>query len=139
MSLTTAAMMIPASTARGRSLRIPAIGRNASTRTPTMAPDQRVCPPAILAIDVREKEPPIGKPPEMPEARLATPWLTSSRLALHGSRSAEANMRAIDAGSANPTSATTSAGTTSEGTSAHGRSSETGGKVAGISPTRDAE
>ncbi len=98
---------------------------------PVMAPLHRVRPPASRFTDVRAKDPPTGKAPERPAARLATPWLTSSRLASQRSRSVAANVRLIAAGSANPTSATTKAGTRRARVSPHGRSIEKGGSPVG--------
>ena len=63
-------------------------------------PLQRVWPPALRLSMVREKEPPTGKAPEIPAARLAMPWLTSSRSALQRWRVCVAMVRAIAAGSA---------------------------------------
>ncbi len=133
---TTALMTIAASTADGRSERRKTTGSRASTASPVIAPLQGVRAPACRLSALRENEPPIGKPPVSPAATLAAPWETNSRSALQGILSLAAKLRAIDAGSAKPTTAMMAPGTSNERASPHGRPSDTGGTPTSISPTR---
>ncbi len=127
------------STARGNGSRAGAKGTASRTVRPVIAPDHSVRPPARRLRELRENDPPTGNAPEMPEARLATPWLTSSRLASHGMRSAVAKVRAIEAGSANPTRAITMPGTISDPASPYGRPRSMLMKPPGRSPITEPE
>ena len=82
---------------------------------PVTAPLQRLCPPARRLSELRENEPPTGKPPENAAATFATPWPTNSRSESHRSRSSAANVRAIEPASAYPTTAITVPETSSAG------------------------
>ena len=73
-----AAITIAASTGSGSGARTVANGRKQRTATPVTAPARRVRAPACRFRELRENEPPTGKPPDTAEARLAAPWLTSS-------------------------------------------------------------
>ena len=119
----------------GRSSSSGASGSTTSTNAPVMAPDHPLVAPAMRLSELRENEPPTGKAPETAEARLATPWLTISRLAFHGSRSAAAKVRAMAAGSAKPTSAMTAAGSSRLGAFDHGKSRLKGMNPPSRSPT----
>ena len=87
---TTTTITITPSTEVGRSSSRKASGSTASTKAPVIAPDQGLVAPAIRLSELRENEPPTGKAPDTAEARLATPWLTISRLAFQRRRSAAA-------------------------------------------------
>ena len=89
-SRSTTTITITPSTEVGRSSSRKASGSTASTKAPVMAPDQALVAPASRLSALREKEPPTGNAPDTAAARLATPWLTISRLAFHGRRSAAA-------------------------------------------------
>ena len=102
---------------------------------PVTSPDQRVRAPARRFSEDRLKDPPTGKDPETAAARLATPWLTNSLLALHRWPSSSANTLAMDAGSAKPTRAMRIPPTSSEPVDPQGRSSERAGRPVGTSPT----
>ena len=130
----TAPITIAAGTARGSSSSTDANGRNASVNAPTIAPAQRVRAPAARFSAVRENEPPTGRPPATPAARLAVPWATSSRSASQAPAPLPARSRAIAVGSMNPTTAITSAGRSSVAASPQGRSSGDGGQPACMSP-----
>ena len=131
----TAAITMPLSTARGRGARIPATGRNRRTATPVIAPLHRERAPARWFRLERPKEPPTGKPLDRAAATLATPWLMNSRSGSHGRRSMTANVREMEAASANPTSAITPPGINSSGSCGQGTSRGRGGRPAGTSPT----
>ena len=93
-------------------------GRRAGRRTATgrarTTPGDRPAPGGARAgrrlSALRENEPPTGMPPQSPAATLAAPWETNSRSASHASRSWPAKLRAIEAGSAKPTTAMIAAG-----------------------------
>src|SRR5688500_8313769 len=113
----------------------PAKGRNASTARPVTAPLQRVRAPALWLIALRENDPPTGKPEENAAAMFAVPWLTNSRSGFQRERSMAAYVRAIAAGSANPTNAMMRPGMRSSKLEAQGRSVVIGGIPAGMPPT----
>src|ERR671925_1169856 len=86
-------------------------GRAASTVRPLIAPLHWVRAPAKRLSELRDNEPPTGKPPTAPAARLAIPWLTNSRFGSQLVRSEVAKVRAMAEASAKPTTAITSPGT----------------------------
>jgi hypothetical protein len=83
-----------------------------------MAPLHVLFAPGSRPSALREKDPPTGSPPLSTLAMFATPWLTKSRSGSRCWRSFRANIRAIDAASAKPTTAMTSAGNAVLGTHA---------------------
>ena len=87
---------------------------------------------------VRDHDPPTGNPLVKPAATFAAPWLINSRSASQRSRSCAAYVRAMAAGSANPTSASTTPGPSNAGRSRHGRSHVIGGRPAAVEPTTGA-
>lgn len=111
------------------------MGKSSSTANPVTAPLHGVLAPACRLRALRENDPPIGKPPVKPAARFAAPCETNSRLASHGRRSLAAKFRAIDAGSAKPTTAMIAPGTSSRSASDHDRSTDRGGTPTSMSPT----
>ena len=68
-----------------------------------IAPDQGVSAPAILFKELLPKEPPTGNELETADAIFATPWLMNSLLGFQFDPSCFEKVRAIAAGSANPT------------------------------------
>ena len=56
----------------------PAIKTSSASQMPAKMPAQRVCAPADVATPVRDSEPPAGRAPKKPPARLPTPWAVKS-------------------------------------------------------------
>jgi hypothetical protein len=108
---------------------------NATTASAAIIPLHVVRAPASRLSALREKEPPIGKPPTTNEVRLPAPCETNSRFASQRRRSIAAKLRAIDDGSMKPTSAITTPGMIRCGSCDHGRWNEGAATAVRTGPT----